>query len=199
MGAKPQEKRPSADAGLEDLFRTLLGEIGEDASREGLLATPRRAAEAWRHFTTGYHVDVDKLVAEGVFEDAHEGLVLVRDIDFYSVCEHHLVPFFGKCHVAYLPDRRLIGLSKVARIVEAFSRRLQVQERMTAQIAQTIEKHLGPQGVAVLVEAQHLCMMMRGVEKHDSSATTSAMLGRFRADNTLLTQFYHQVGYPRRG
>jgi len=126
-------------------------------------------------------------------------MVLVRDIDFYSVCEHHLVPFFGRCHVAYLPNRRLIGLSKVARIVEVFARRLQVQERMTSQIADTIDKHLAPEGVAVLVEAQHLCMMMRGVEKPGSSATTSALRGRFRTDDALQSEFYHQIGCPRRG
>jgi len=197
MPANPNSERLST--GIEGFVRALIAEIGEDPAREGLVATPARVAEAWRHFTSGYRQDVDKLVADGVFEDAHEGLVLVRDIDFYSVCEHHLVPFFGQCHVAYLPDRRIIGLSKVARIVDAFARRLQVQERMTAQIAQTLEKHLGPKGVAVLVEAQHLCMMMRGVEKHGSSATTSAMLGCFRTDTALVNEFYHQVGYPRRG
>jgi GTP cyclohydrolase I len=181
---------------LVEVVREFLGAIGEDPGRDGLTATPRRVAEAWRDFTAGYGVDVDELLSEGLFEERHDGMVLVKDIEFYSICEHHLVPFFGKCHIAYLSDRRIIGLSKIARLVDVFARRLQVQERMTDEIACALEKHLQPRGVAVLVEAQHLCMMMRGVEKHSSSAVTSAMLGDFRGDAALVTEFYNQVGRP---
>jgi GTP cyclohydrolase I len=179
---------------LIEVVREFLAGIGEDPEREGLRATPRRVAEAWRDFTSGYGIDVDELISEGMFEERHDGMILVKDIEFYSVCEHHLVPFFGKCHVAYLPDKRIIGLSKTARIVEAFARRLQVQERMTDDIARALMRNLKPRGVAVLVEAQHLCMMMRGVEKHSSSAVTSAMFGRFKGDAALVSEFYSQIG-----
>jgi len=179
---------------LVEVVREFLGAIGEDPDRDGLAATPRRVAEAWRDFTSGYGVDVDGLLSEGLFEERHDGMVLVKDIEFYSICEHHLVPFFGKCHIAYLPDRRIVGLSKMARLVEVFARRLQVQERMTDDIAGALERNLTPRGVAVLVEAQHLCMMMRGVEKHSSSAVTSAMRGDFHGDAALVTEFYNQVG-----
>ncbi len=179
---------------LVEIVREFLGVIGEDPGRDGLAATPRRVAEAWRDFTSGYGVDVDSLLSEGQFEERHDGMVLVKDIEFYSICEHHLVPFFGKCHIAYLPDRRILGLSKMARLVEVFARRLQVQERMTDDIAGALERNLRPRGVAVLVEAQHLCMMMRGVEKHSSSAVTSAMRGDFHGDAALVTEFYNQVG-----
>lgn len=188
--------KQSKNTKLESIVRELLAEIGEDPSREGLLATPARVAEAWRDFTAGYDEDVDALLADAVFDDEHDGMVLVKDIDFYSLCEHHLVPFFGKCHVAYLPSGRIIGLSKTARLVEMFARRLQVQERMTKQIADALSEHLQPRGVAVMVEAQHLCMMMRGVECHNASAVTSSMTGRFRGDAALVNEFYHQIGKP---
>jgi GTP cyclohydrolase I len=176
-----------------EIVREFLAGIGEDPERDGLRATPRRVAEAWSDFTSGYGVDVDTLISEGVFEERHDGMILVKDIEFYSVCEHHLVPFFGKCHVAYLPDKRIIGLSKTARVVDVFARRLQVQERMTDDIARALARNLKPHGVAVLVEAQHLCMMMRGVEKHSSSAVTSAMLGKFEGDAALISEFYSQI------
>jgi len=187
------------DARLAALVREWLVEIGEDPGRDGLQATPGRVAEAWRHFTRGYSEDVEALVSEGAFEDPHEGMVLVKGIDFYSVCEHHLVPFFGKCHVAYVPAGRILGLSKVARVVDVFARRLQVQERMTNQIANALSDHLAPRGVAVLVEAQHLCMMMRGVESHNSVAVTSARLGCFQSDAPLISEFYTQIGQPNAG
>jgi len=182
----------------EALIRELLALIGENPDREGLLATPRRASDALRYFTQGYRIDVDEIIADSVFEEKHEEMVMLKNIDFYSMCEHHLVPFFGKCHVAYLPDNRIIGLSKLARVVDVFARRLQVQERMTSEIAHAIERHLTPRGVAVVVEAQHLCMMMRGVEKQDSIATTSAMLGRFKEDAAARSEFFSLLGNLRR-
>ena len=181
---------------LEKLVREFLAEIGEDPSRNELLTTPGRVAEAWRGFTSGYKADIAELLSDGIFEDPHDGLVLIRDIDFYSVCEHHLVPFFGKCHVGYRPDGRILGLSKVARVVDVFARRLQVQERFTTQIADAIEEHLRPHGVAVLVEAQHLCMMMRGVQRDNAVAVTSAMRGEFTSNAAVVAEFYHQVGRP---
>ena len=182
---------------LERLVKELLGEIGEDPDRQGLKSTPARVAEAWRFFTRGYHEDVDELLADAIFENDRDGMVLVKDIEFYSMCEHHLVPFFGVCHVAYLPDKNIVGLSKLARIVDVFSRRVQVQERMTAQIADTIEKHLRPKGVAVLVKARHLCMSMRGVEKHGAVVTTSAMRGVFLSDDATRAAFFSQLGNPK--
>lgn len=181
---------------LADVVREFLSGIGEDPGREGLVETPRRVVEAWSEFTSGYGVDVDALIAEGVFEERHDGMILVKDIEFYSMCEHHLVPFFGRCHVAYVPDRRIVGLSKTARVVDVFARRLQVQERMTEEIASAIERNLTPRGVAVVVEARHLCMMMRGVGRHASSAVTSAMRGAFRGDAALVSEFYSQIGRP---
>jgi GTP cyclohydrolase I len=185
--------------GIARIVRELLVEIGEDPGREGLTSTPGRVAEAWRYFTHGYAQDIDELLVGAVFEGDHQGMVLVKEIDFYSLCEHHLVPFLGNCHIAYLPDKRIIGLSKLARVVEVFSRRLQVQERMTDQIADAIERHLAPQGVAVLVEARHLCMSMRGVEKGNAVVTTSAMRGRFESDAALRAEFYTQLGGSRAG
>ncbi len=182
----------------EALIRELLALIGENPDREGLLATPRRASDALRYFTQGYRIDVDEIIADSVFEEKNDEMVMLKNIDFYSMCEHHLVPFFGKCHVAYLPDNRIIGLSKLARVVDVFARRLQVQERMTCEIAHAIERHLRPRGVAVVVEAQHLCMMMRGVEKQDSIATTSTMLGRFKEDAAARSEFFSLLGNLRR-
>ncbi len=182
----------------EALIRELLALIGENPDREGLLATPRRASDALRYFTQGYRIDVDEIIADSVFEEKNDEMVMLKNIDFYSMCEHHLVPFFGKCHVAYLPDNRIIGLSKLARVVDVFARRLQVQERMTREIAHAIERHLRPRGVAVVVEAQHLCMMMRGVEKQDSIATTSTMLGRFKEDAAARSEFFSLLGNLRR-
>ena len=182
---------------LQELIRELLFEIGEDPKREGLVDTPRRVAETWRCFTQGYAQDIGALLADAIVEDSHEGIVLIKDIDFYSLCEHHLVPFFGNCHIAYVPDKKIIGLSKIARVVEVYSRRLQVQERLTNQIADALETHLEPRGVAVLVEARHLCMSMRGVEKHNAAVTTSALRGRFEKDASLRAEFFAQLGNPR--
>ena len=176
------------------LIRELLVELGEDPEREGLLSTPKRVSEALRYFTQGYHIDVEEIVAGSIFEEKQEEMVVLKDIDFYSLCEHHLVPFFGKCHIAYIPDNRIIGLSKLARVVDIFARRLQVQERMTREIAEAIEHHLRPQGVGVVIEAQHLCMMMRGVEKQNSIATTSAMLGAFRENAATRMEFFSLLG-----
>ena len=174
---------------LEKAVRNLLVEIGEDPKREGLLRTPDRVAKMYQFLTKGYHEDIDKVLNKAVFTERYSEMVIVRDIDFFSLCEHHLVPFYGKCHIAYIPNGKIIGLSKMPRIVEVFARRLQVQERLTQQIAETIFAHLKPQGIGVVVEARHLCMMMRGVEQHDSVATTSAMLGTFRDDVKTRTEF----------
>jgi GTP cyclohydrolase I len=184
---------------LARLIRELLAEIGEDPRREGLLATPDRVADTWRHFTQGYSQDIGKLLSGAIVEDRHDGIVLVKDIDFYSLCEHHLIPFFGNCHIAYVPKDKIIGLSKIARVVEVYSRRLQVQERLTNQIAEALQVHLEPRGVAVLVEARHLCMTMRGVERHNAVVTTSAMRGEFETDGSLRAEFFTQLGNSRTG
>jgi GTP cyclohydrolase I len=164
---------------IENIIKGLLEEIGEDPQREGLIRTPDRVANAYRYLTHGYTDDMDKILNNAVFEESYNEMVIVKDIDFFSLCEHHLLPFFGKCHIAYIPGKKIIGLSKIPRLVEMFSRRLQVQERMTQQIGNTISEVLKPQGVAVVCEAKHLCMMMRGVEKQNSVATTSCMIGEF--------------------
>ena len=180
------------------LIRELLAELGEDPKRDGLLSTPRRVSEAFRYFTQGYGVDIDEIVSDAIFEEKQEEMVLLKDIDFYSLCEHHLVPFFGKCHIAYVPDNRIIGLSKLARVVDVYARRLQVQERMTREIAHAIDRHLKPHGVAVVIEAQHLCMMMRGVEKQNSIATTSTMLGEFKENAATRMEFFSLLGGLRK-
>jgi len=181
-----------------DLVYELLSEIGEDPDREGLRLTPNRVSEALKYFTQGYQIDMREVIANAIFKEKQEEMVVLRDIDFYSLCEHHLVPFFGKCHIAYLPKDRIIGLSKLARIVDVFARRLQVQERMTREIAHAIDDHLEPEGVAVVIEAQHLCMMMRGVEKQNSSATTSTMLGAFKENAATRMEFLSLLGNVRR-
>jgi len=165
---------------LQTMARELIKEVGEDPDREGLKATPVRWSKSMRHLTSGYHVDIEQLVNRALFKSDSSEIVLVKDIELYSLCEHHLLPFYGKAHVAYLPKGRIIGLSKIPRIVDAFARRLQVQERLTTQISQTLMDVLKPHGVAVIIEASHLCMMMRGVEKQNSRAITSSMLGEFR-------------------
>ena len=163
-----------------DLITRLLVELGEDPSREGLVRTPKRVEKALKFLTSGYQADVDEMLNGALFHVDYSEMVIVRDIDFYSLCEHHLLPFFGRCHVAYIPNGRVIGLSKIPRIVEMFARRLQLQERMTNQIAETIKSKVNPLGVAVVCEGTHLCMAMRGVEKQNSYTITSAMLGAFR-------------------
>src|SRR5438445_1730261 len=174
---------------LSDLVRETLILLGEDPAREGLAKTPQRTAKSLLELTSGYAVDIDKLINEAHFEVPYSEMVLVRDIDFYSLCEHHLLPFFGKVHVAYIPNGKVIGLSKIPRLVDTFARRLQVQERLTTQIAECIQQAISPEGVGVVVEARHLCMMMRGVEKQHSAALTSAMLGAFRNDENTRQEF----------
>jgi GTP cyclohydrolase I len=183
---------PSAaadDKSLQDLVRQMLTNLGEDPAREGLRDTPQRVADSLRFLTSGYADDPEKVLNNALFEVKYDEMVIVSNIDFFSLCEHHMLPFFGKCHVAYLPIEKVIGLSKVARLVETFSRRLQVQERLTTQIAETIFEKIHPHGVAVVVEAQHLCMMMRGVQKMNSRAVTSSMLGSFRTRQESRMEF----------
>jgi GTP cyclohydrolase IA len=174
---------------MEDLVRSLLAELGEDPSREGLRNTPERVERSLRFLTSGYGTDIDDVINTALFTVDYSEMVIVKDIDFYSLCEHHLLPFFGKCHIAYLPQKQVIGLSKIPRIVDAFSRRLQVQERLTNQIAETLRDKITPLGVAVVMEGTHLCMSMRGVEKQNSFAVTSSMLGVFRDDARTRAEF----------
>jgi len=174
---------------LEALYRDMLLEIGEDPEREGLQRTPQRAARALRDFTRGYTQDVEAVLNSAIFSEEYEDMVIVRDIEMYSLCEHHLVPFFGHASVGYLPQGKILGLSKIARLVEMFSRRLQVQERLTHEIAHAIQEAIQPRGVAVVVEARHLCMMSRGVEKQQSSMITSCVLGAFRQDRATRQEF----------
>jgi len=174
---------------MEEHIAAIIQLAGEDPKREGLLRTPHRVARALEFLTSGYAQDVDKVLNGAIFNERYSEMVIVKDIDFYSMCEHHMLPFFGKAHVAYIPNGKIVGLSKIPRIVEAFSRRLQVQERMTQQIADTLYGALNPDGVGVVIEARHMCMMMRGVEKQNSLATTSAMLGVFREDVKTRQEF----------
>ena len=176
-------------AELEDAVREILTLVGEDAGREGLRRTPHRVAKAWEFLTSGYRMDIRRVLNGAVFHEKYDEMVIVKDIDFFSLCEHHMLPFYGKAHIAYIPHGKIVGLSKVPRIVEVFSRRLQVQERLTQQIADTLYEVLEPDGVAVVMEARHMCMMMRGVEKQNSLATTSAMLGSFREDDRTRNEF----------
>jgi GTP cyclohydrolase IA len=185
------------DARIEQLIAELLKELGEDVQREGLDRTPERVAKALRYFTSGYEKDVKDILNDAMFAEDYDEMVVVKDIDFFSMCEHHLLPFVGKCHVAYMPGRRIVGLSKIPRLVEMFSRRLQVQERLTNQIANTLNEALRPRGVAVVMEAVHLCMMMRGVEKQNSKAITSAMLGAFRDRPETRAEFMELIKSSR--
>ena len=178
---------------MQDLIRQLLQELGEDPDREGLLRTPHRVEKALKFLTSGYHADIDRVLNDALFTVDYSEMVIVRDIDFYSLCEHHLLPFFGKCHIAYLPRNRVIGLSKIPRLVDVFARRLQIQERMTNQIAETIREKIDPLGVAVVCEGTHLCMSMRGVEKQNSYAVTSAMLGGFRDNARTRMEFLELI------
>jgi GTP cyclohydrolase I len=182
---------------MQDLIRTLLSQIGEDPDREGLQDTPRRVEASLRFLTSGYQADIEKVLNNALFTVDYSEMVIVKDIDFYSLCEHHLLPFFGKVHVAYIPNEKVIGLSKVPRLVDVFSRRLQVQERLTNEIAETIERAIQPLGVAVVVEATHLCMSMRGVEKQNSFAVTSAMLGAFRNSSRTRAEFLDLIKHHR--
>jgi GTP cyclohydrolase I len=176
---------------LEALFTQVLSTLGEDASREGLQRTPHRVAKAFEFLTDGYRQDVAKVLNGAIFSERYSEMVIVKDIDFYSMCEHHLLPFFGRAHVAYIPNGKIVGLSKIPRIVEVFSRRLQVQERLTQQIAETLFNALTPDGVGVVLEARHMCMMMRGVQKQNSFAITSAMVGEFSNNLKTREEFIH--------
>ena len=181
------------------LISALLKELGEDSGRDGLAKTPSRVARAMRFFTAGYDRDPAEELNGALFDVDYDEMVLVREIDFYSLCEHHMVPFFGRVHVAYIPGKKIIGLSKIPRLVEIFSRRLQVQERLTMQIAQTLDDLLMPKGVAVVVEAKHLCMMMRGVQKQNSSAITSSLRGEFETDPKTRAEFMGLLRHPNDG
>ena len=178
---------------MQDLITRLLVELGEDPSREGLVRTPQRVERALRFLTSGYTADIDAILNGALFTVDYSEMVIVKDIDFYSLCVHHMLPFFGKCHVAYIPNRRVIGLSKIPRVVDVFARRLQIQERLTNDIARTILEKINPLGVAVVCEATHLCMSMRGVEKQNSCAVTSAMLGIFRDNARTRSEFLELI------
>jgi len=180
-------------ARIERHYREILADLGEDPKREGLLKTPLRVAKALRELTSGYRVDLDALINEALFTESYDEMVIVRDIAFYSMCEHHMLPFFGRAHVAYLPKKKIIGLSKIPKIVEVFARRLQVQERLTMDIAYTLADKLKPIGVGVVLEARHLCMEMRGAESHHSPTTTSCMLGVFKKDARTRKEFLELV------
>lgn len=177
---------------IEDILR----KIGEDPKRQGLLDTPERVEKAYQFFTSGYDVDIEELIGSALFDQSYDEMVLVKDINIYSLCEHHLLPFFGKCHVAYIPDGKVVGLSKIPRLVEVFSRRLQIQERLTTDIADTINKYVKPLGVAVVIEARHLCMVMRGVEQANSYAVTSSMTGVFKSDKRTRSEFMQLINKP---
>jgi GTP cyclohydrolase IA len=178
---------------IELAFEHVLSELGEDPTREGLLRTPKRVSDSLRFLTSGYRKNVDDVLNGALFSVCYDEMVIVRDIEVFSLCEHHLLPFFGRCHVAYIPSQKVIGLSKIPRLVDVFARRLQVQERLTTQIAQTIMERINPQGVGVVIEARHLCMIMRGVEKQNSVAVTSAMLGVFRDNAQTREEFLNLV------
>lgn len=182
---------------LEGAYRAVLEELGETPDREGLVKTPHRAADAMRFITSGYHMDLQTLVNGAIFEEDADDLIMCRNIEFFSMCEHHLFPFFGHAHIAYIPSGKVIGLSKLARITDMFARRLQVQERMTVQIAEAIQEVLQPLGVGVVIEAKHMCMMARGVEKKASDMVTSHVLGSFRSDRATRAEFMNLLGTPR--
>lgn len=188
MNPKPRVE-PIAHGSIAASIEKILKQVGEDPQREGLERTPMRAEKALRFLTSGYEVNLEEIVNDALFDVSVDEMVLVRDIEFYSMCEHHMLPFYGKAHIAYLPKKKVIGLSKLPRIVDMFARRLQVQERMTQQVAETVQQVLDARGVAVVVEARHFCMMMRGVEKQHSGTTTSAMLGVFRSDKSTRDEF----------
>jgi GTP cyclohydrolase I len=192
-----QETSKASGESIADLVRRMLVALGEDPEREGLRRTPERFEKALRFLTSGYRQDIDHVLNGATFSVCYDEMVVVKDIEVFSVCEHHLLPFFGKCHVAYLPNKKVIGLSKVARVVNMFARRLQLQERLTSQIAHALDEKLSPQGVGVIIEARHLCMVMRGVEKQHSQAVTSAMLGEFRQNKQTRDEFLSLIRPPR--
>jgi GTP cyclohydrolase I len=192
-GAQPKAHQPH----VESAVREILFHVGEDPEREGLVKTPERVARMYDELLSGYHTDPIKLINGALFDVDYDEMVIVKDIEFYSMCEHHILPFFGRAHIAYIPDGKVIGLSKIPRIVELFARRLQVQERMTRQIADFLQEVLHPKGVAVVVEGAHMCSMMRGVKKANASMTTSTMLGGFRADSKTRAEFMEHIGRRR--
>ena len=178
---------------LEELTEELLGLIGEDSTRQGLIKTPKRVAESWKFLSQGYHQSLNDVINEAIFDESAKDMIIVKDIEFYSLCEHHLIPFYGKAHVGYIPNGKIIGLSKIPRIIDFYSRRLQVQERLTNQIATCIQDLLNPKGVAVVMEGRHFCMLMRGVQKQNSIASTSSMLGAFKDQSTTRNEFLKLV------
>ncbi len=182
---------------MQNLVRQLLSEIGENPDREGLLGTPLRVQKSLQFLTSGYNLDTCKIINDALFKEKHDEMIIVKDIEVYSLCEHHMLPFFGKCHVAYMPNGKIVGLSKIPRIVDAYAKRLQVQERLTNQIADILMECLEPQGVGVVIEAQHLCMMMRGVQKQNIVVTTSALLGVFRENQATRQEFMYLTKTPR--
>ena len=184
---------PAAETRFQSAVRDMLELVGEDPDRDGLLKTPERVERSMRWMTRGYDLDAAAVIGDALFEESHQNMIVVRDIEFYSMCEHHMLPFFGKAHIAYIPDGRIVGLSKVARVVDVFARRLQVQERLTDQIAEALDKALSPRGVGVVLEASHFCMMMRGVEKQGSRTLTSALRGVFREDGSTRDEFLRLV------
>ncbi len=189
------EARNASTVDMAARVRDILTAVGEDPEREGLIKTPERVAKSLRFFTKGYEEDPVEVLNEAIFTDAYDEMVIVKDIDFFSLCEHHLLPFFGRCHIAYIPDGKIVGLSKLARMVEIYSRRLQVQERLVTQIAHLIDDLLEPKGVGVIMDATHLCMVMRGVQKQNSTTVTSCMLGDFRDSETTRAEFLRLAGY----
>ncbi len=182
---------------IAENVKNILTELGENTERQGLLKTPDRVAKAYEFLTQGYNVDMDELINDAIFDEKYDEMVIVKDIDFYSLCEHHLLPFFGKIHIAYIPNGKIIGLSKIPRIVDAFSRRLQIQERLTQDIANVIDKYLEPRGVAVVAEGYHMCIMMRGVQKQNSITTTSAMHGIFKEDFRTRNEFLNLLSQKK--
>lgn len=189
---KTEEFSPETTAKLIDNYQSIITELGEDANREGLAKTPERVAKAMQYMTQGYNMDARAILESAKFKEPYSEMVIVKDIELYSMCEHHMLPFFGKAHIAYIPNGYITGLSKIARVVDCFARRLQVQERMTHQILDVIQETLNPQGVAVVIEAKHLCMMMRGVQKQNSLTTTSAFSGQFQT-NTTRSEFMRLI------
>ena len=190
---------PKPEKAVAPLVKDMLAALGEDPKRQGLLRTPERVEQALQFLTSGYRVDIEKVLNNAFYEVKYDEMVVVKDIEFFSLCEHHILPFFGKVHVAYLPHKRVIGLSKIPRIVDAFARRLQIQERLTQEIAQTLQDALDPVGVGVICEARHFCMMMRGVEKQHSGAMTSSMLGAFRSQKETRDEFLALVNHKANG
>ena len=197
MSRKKSNKKTCSIDGIEDQIKDILTFVGEDPNREGLIKTPERVQKAYQYLTRGYQEDPQSILRGAIFSEDYDEMVLVKDIELFSLCEHHLLPFYGKCHVAYLPKGKILGLSKIARLVEVFARRLQIQERLTTQIANALRDALKPLGVGVVIEALHLCMAMRGVEKQHSYAVTSSMLGKFRSDRATRMEFLDLIHLKR--